>query len=228
MKYNYVTVEGCIGAGKTTLAEKFATDFNAQIILERFKDNPFLAKFYQDKEHYAFPLEMSFLTDRYQQLKTLLSKRDLFTNLVISDYFIDKCYIFSKNNLKEDEYNLYLQVYEIISSYLPKPEIIIYLYNSIEQLMKNIAHRGRDYEKSITPEYLAGIQASYMNYLSHITSIPVVIVDTHELDFVKNVEDYEYLKALMDRDYPNGVTTIIPGEEQESLKMWGFSAASAI
>ena len=220
MKYNYITVEGCIGAGKTTLAEKLAEDLNAQLIPERFKDNPFLAKFYKEPEHYAFPLEMSFLTDRYQQLKTLLSQRDLFTDLVVSDYFIDKCYIFSKNNLKGDEYNLYIQVYDIISSYLPKPDIILYLYNSIEQLLKNIAHRGRDYEQDIAPEYLQDIQASYMNYLRHITNIPVVVVDTHELDFVKNPSDYQYLKSLLDKVYPNGMSIVIPGEEQESLKLW--------
>lgn len=213
MKYNYITIEGCIGAGKTTLAEKLAKEFNAQIVLERFVDNPFLAKFYKDPVHYAFPLEMTFLTDRYQQLKSLLSQRDLFTDLVISDYFIDKCNIFSKNNLQEDEYNLYLKIYEIISTYLPKPDIIFYLHNSIEQLLKNIARRGRDYEQNISPDYLTDIQASYMNYLRHVTSFPVVIVDTHELDFVKNPADYEFLKSLLDRDFPKGLTTVIPGDE---------------
>lgn len=213
MKYNYITIEGCIGAGKTTLAEKFAKEFNAQIVLERFVDNPFLAKFYKDPEHYAFPLEMTFLTDRYQQLKSLLSQRDLFTDLVISDYFIDKCNIFSKNNLQEDEYNLYMKIYEIISTYLPKPDIIFYLHNSIEQLLKNIASRGRDYEQDISSDYLTDIQASYMNYLRHVTSIPVVIVDTHELDFVKNPADYEFLKSLLNRDFPIGLTTVIPGDE---------------
>lgn len=223
MKYNYITIEGCIGAGKTTLAEKLAADLNAQLILERFKDNPFLAKFYKEPEHYAFPLEMTFLTDRYQQLKTQLSQRDLFTDLVVSDYFIDKCYIFSKNNLKGDEYNLYLQVYDIIASYLPKPDIILYLYNSINQLLKNIAHRGRDYEQSIAPEYLKDIQSSYMNYLSHMQNIPVVVVDTHELDFVKNFSDYQYLKSLLEKDYPKGMSIVIPGEEQEALKSWEIS-----
>lgn len=213
MKYNYITVEGCIGAGKTTLAEKLSEDLNAQIVLERFIDNPFLAKFYKDPEHYAFPLEMTFLTDRYQQLKTLLSKRDLFTDLVISDYFIDKCHIFAKNNLQGDEYNLYIKVYDIISAYLPKPEIIIYLHNSIEQLLKNIAHRGRDFEQNIAPEYLQDIQGSYMNYLGHLSNIPVVIVDTHELDFVKHIEHYKYLKSLLDRDFHTGINMVIPSED---------------
>lgn len=210
MKYNYITIEGCIGAGKTTLSEKLAADLNAQLVLERFSDNPFLAKFYKDAEHYAFPLEMSFLTDRYQQLKTLLSQRDLFTDLVVSDYFIDKCNIFSRNNLHSDEYNLYLKVYDIISSHLPKPDLIIYLHNNIEQLLKNIAARGREYEKEISSDYLQNIQSAYMNYLQHLQNIPVVIVDTHQLDFVKRAEDYNYLKSLLYEDYPNGITTLIP------------------
>ena len=213
MKYNYITIEGCIGAGKTTLAEKLTQDLNAQIVLERFVDNPFLAKFYSDPAHYAFPLEMTFLTDRYQQLKTLLSQRDLFTDLVISDYFIDKCFIFAKNNLQGDEYNLYIKVYEIISQHLPKPDIIFYLHNSVEQLLQNIAHRGREYEQNIASDYLQDIQGSYMNYLSHITNIPVVIVDTHQLDFVKNEKDYEYLKSLLDRDFQPGMSMVIPSEE---------------
>ncbi len=209
MKYNYITIEGCIGAGKTTFAEKLAKDLNAEIVLERFIDNPFLAKFYKDPTHYAFPLEMTFLTDRYQQLKTLLTQRDLFTDLVVSDYFIDKCDIFAKNNLQSDEYNLYLKVYEIISAYLPKPDIIIYLHNSIEQLLKNIASRGREYEKNISPDYLQDIQSRYMNYLRQITNIPVLIVDTHNLDFVKNESDYQRIKDLFSNDYPNGITTVI-------------------
>ncbi|MBO4646178.1 MAG: deoxynucleoside kinase [Bacteroidales bacterium] len=213
MKYNFITIEGCIGAGKTTLSERLAQELNAQLVLERFVDNPFLPKFYKDPEHYAFPLEMTFLTDRYQQLKTLLSKRDLFTDLVISDYFIGKCAIFSKNNLQADEYNLYINVYDILSSYLPKPEIIFYLHNSIEQLLKNIAKRGRDYERHITADYLQDIQSSYINYLKRLNQIPVVIVDTHELDFVNREHDYLYLKSLLERSYSNGVTTIIPTED---------------
>ncbi len=209
MKYNYVTIEGCIGAGKTTLAEKLANDLNAEIVLERFVDNPFLAKFYVDPVHYAFPLEMTFLTDRYQQLKTLLTQRDLFTDLVISDYFIDKCDIFARNNLQSDEYNLYLKVYEIISAYLPKPDIIMYLHNNIEQLLINIANRGREYEKNITADYLQDIQSRYMNYLRQINNIPILIVDTQDMDFVKKPEDYQKLKKLLDNDYPNGINTII-------------------
>jgi deoxyadenosine/deoxycytidine kinase len=194
MKYNYIVIEGCIGAGKTTLAQKFAVDFNAELILERFADNNFLPKFYKDPIHYAFPVEMTFLTDRYQQLKSLLSQRDLFTDLVIADYFIDKCIIFAMNNLPGDEYNLFSKVYDIISSYLPKPDLIIYLYNNSESLLKNIAKRGRDYEKEISANYLINIQDSYINYLKHYNHIPILIVESHNLDFVEHGDDYLKIK----------------------------------
>ncbi len=208
MNYNYIVIEGCIGAGKTTLAEKFSKDLNAELILERFADNSFLPKFYKDPLHYAFPLEMAFLTERYQQLKTLLSKRDIFTDLVIADYFIDKCIIFSKHNLQSDEYNLYTKVYDIISTYLPKPDLIIYLYNNESKLLQNIAKRGREYEKDIAPDYLTNIQDGYMNYFKHYEKVPIVIVEAHNLDFVKNIEDYEQLKQLLYQTYPPGITRI--------------------
>jgi deoxyadenosine/deoxycytidine kinase len=209
MNYNYIVIEGCIGAGKTSLAEMFAEDFNAELVLERFADNTFLPKFYKDPEHYAFPLEMTFLTERYQQLKTLLTKRDLFTDLVIADYFIDKCVIFSKNNLQSDEYNLFTKVYEIISTYLPKPDLLIYLYNTSDNLLKNIAKRGRPYEQEITAEYLESIQENYLNYLKNRTQIPILIVESNKLDFVNNQEDYQKLKDLVSKTYPVGITRII-------------------
>jgi deoxyadenosine/deoxycytidine kinase len=209
MNYNYIVIEGCIGAGKTSLAERLAADFNAELILERFADNPFLAKFYKEPEHYAFPLEMTFLTDRYQQLKNLLSQRDLFTDLVVADYFIDKCAIFSKNNLQQDEYNLFLKVYEIISEFLPKPDILIYLYNSSENLLKNIAKRGRDYEQKIQPEYLESIQENYLTFFKQRAQFPILIVESNALDFVHQQEDYEKIKALFQKKYEIGVHRII-------------------
>lgn len=209
MNYNYIVIEGCIGAGKTTLSEMIANDFNAELVLEQFADNTFLPKFYKDPEHYAFPLEMTFLTERYQQLKSLLSKRDLFTDLVVADYFIDKCVIFSKNNLQADEYNLFTKVYEIISTYLPKPDLLVYLYNSPENLLKNIAKRGRPYEQEITAAYLESIQENYLTYLKQRTQIPILIVESNHLDFVNNPEDYQKMKQLISKSYPLGITRII-------------------
>jgi deoxyadenosine/deoxycytidine kinase len=209
MTYNYIAIEGCIGAGKTTLAEMLAVEFNAELILERFADNPFLAKFYKDPTHYAFPLEMTFLTDRYQQLKNLLSKRDLFTDLVIADYFIDKCAIFSKNNLQQDEYNLFLKVYEIISGFFSYFYLLVYLYNSSENLLKNIAKRGRDYEQEIQAAYLESIQENYITFFKQRAQFPTLIIEANELDFVHNTADYEKIKELLQQQYEPGVHRII-------------------
>ncbi len=206
--YNYIVVEGCIGAGKTTFSKMLAADYNAELVLERFADNPFLPKFYKDPVHYAFPVEMTFLMDRYQQLKNLLSARDLFKDCVIGDYFIDKCIIFSKNNLLDDEYNLYAKVFETISSFLPKPDLILYLYNDTEHLLQNIAKRGREYEKDITAEYLAGIQENYLNYFRQHANMPVLLVDATQLDFVQNPSDYQRLRQLVGRKYPAGIHRI--------------------
>jgi len=209
MNYNYIVIEGCIGAGKTSLAEMLAAEFNAELILERFVDNPFLAKFYKDPTHYAFPVEMTFLIDRYQQLKSLLSKRDLFTDLVIADYFIDKCAIFSKNNLQQDEYNLFLKGYEIITGFLPKPDILVYLYNTPENLLKNIAKRGRDFEQDIQAEYLAKIQDNYLTFFKQRAQFPILIIEANELDFVNRVNDYQNIKTLFNNQYDIGVHRII-------------------
>ncbi len=209
MNYNYIVIEGCIGAGKTSLSEKLALDFNAELVLEQFADNTFLPKFYKDPVHYAFPLEMTFLTERYQQLKSLLTKRDLFTDLVIADYFIDKCVIFSKNNLQTDEYILFTKVYEIISTYLPKPDLLIYLHNSPENLLKNISKRGRPYEQDITEDYLKSIQDNYLMYLKQRSQIPILIIKSNQLDFVNNQDDYLQIKNLISKKYPIGITRII-------------------
>ena len=206
--YNYIVVEGCIGAGKTTLTKMLAQDYNAELVLERFADNPFLPKFYKDPLHYSFPVEMTFLMDRYQQLKSLLSARDLFTDFVIGDYFIDKCIIFSKNNLLTDEYNLYKNVFDTISSFLPKPELILYLYNDTEHLLQNIAARGREYEKDITAEYLNNIQDSYISYFKQHANIPILLLETAKLDFVKNAEDYEQIKRILEVRYDAGIHRI--------------------
>jgi deoxyadenosine/deoxycytidine kinase len=209
MKYNFIAIEGSIGAGKTTLAEMLAADFNAELILERFADNPFLAKFYKDPEQYAFPLEMTFLTDRYQQLKNLLSKRDLFTDLVIADYFIDKCAIFSKNNLKQDEYNLFLKIYDIIADFLPKPDLLLYLYNDSKNLLKNIAKRGRKYEQEIKAEYLESIQENYLTFFKQCSRFPILIIESHTLDFVNQSGDYQKIRNLFQQKFEIGVHRVI-------------------
>lgn len=206
--YNYIVIEGCIGAGKTTLSKMLAEDLNAELILERFADNPFLPKFYKDPVHYAFPVEMTFLMDRYQQLKNLLSERDLFKDFVIGDYFIGKCTIFSKKNLLSDEYNLFKNVFDTIASFLPKPDLLMYLYNDTDHLLRNIAKRGRQYEQDITAEYLSEIQDSYLTYFKQNTNIPILLIETSQMDFVENQDDYLKLKKLIDKKYNPGIQTI--------------------
>lgn len=183
-------------------------EFRAEQVLEQFNENPFLAKFYADPVHYAFPVEMTFLMERYRQLKKLLSERDLFTDFVIGDYFIDKCVIFSRNNLLPDEYNLYRSVFDVLSSYLPKPDIILYLYSDIPRLLRNIAGRGREYEKNISADYLEHIQQSYLTYFKEHADMPVLLLEASKLDFVQNPDDYGKIKALIKASYPAGVHRI--------------------
>ena len=207
--YNYVVVEGSIGAGKTTLTTMLAADFNAELVLERFADNPFLEKFYKDPEHYSFPVEMTFLMDRYQQLKNLLTARDLFTDFVIGDYFIDKCLLFSKNNLSKDEFSLFKTVFDTIAGFLPKPDLILYLYTKPDRLLKQIAKRNRSFEKDITIEYLTDIQEKYLTYFRENQQIPILLVDTENIDFVENKADYQHFKELITNHYPAGIHRII-------------------
>ncbi|MDD2411868.1 MAG: deoxynucleoside kinase [Bacteroidales bacterium] len=205
MNYNYLVIEGCIGAGKTCFSKRLAEDYNAKIIYEQFADNSFLPKFYEDPQRYAFPLEMSFLTDRYNQLKNKLTQTDLFSQYTIADYFIDKCLIFSKNNLNKDEYSLYLKIFDIINSFIPKPDLIVYLYKDVDLLLKNIKKRGRDYEQNIDYKYLDDIQKGYLDYFKLLSNIPIVIIDTNKLDFVSFEEDYQYLKTVINKKYENGI-----------------------
>lgn len=189
-KLNYIAVEGNIGAGKTSFSTMVSEDFNAKLILERFKDNPFLPKFYENKERYAFPLEMSFLADRYQQLSDDLAQYDLFKDFVISDYDVFKSLIFAKITLHEDEYALYHKLFHLMYKELVKPDLYIYLYQNTDRLLENIKARGRDYEQNIQPDYLVEINKSYLNFIKTQTNMKVQIIDISGKDFVNNRADY--------------------------------------
>ncbi|MFV8354759.1 2-amino-4-hydroxy-6-hydroxymethyldihydropteridine diphosphokinase [Flavobacterium sp. XS1P32] len=192
-QFNYVAFEGNIGAGKTTLATKISEDFNAKTVLERFADNPFLPKFYKDQNRYAFPLEMSFLADRYQQLSDDLAQFDLFKDFLVADYHIFKSLIFAKITLAEDEYRLYRNLFDIIYREMPKPDLYIYLYQNSERLLQNIKKRGRSYEQKIPAEYLDKINSGYLDYIKSQTDLNVLIIDVSDRDFVKNQEDYLFI-----------------------------------
>lgn len=189
-KYNYIAIEGNIGAGKTSLATKISRDYNAKLILERFADNPFLPKFYEDAPRYAFPLEMSFLADRYQQISDDLSQLDLFKDFIVSDYDVFKSLIFSKVTLQEDEFKLYRKLFDLMYKEIKKPDLYLYLYQNTERLQENIRKRGRDYEQDIDNEYLEKINSGYLEFLKNQTALNVKIVDISNKDFVKNRADY--------------------------------------
>ena len=191
--FNYIAIEGNIGAGKTTLASKLAEDCNAKLVLERFADNPFLPKFYKDQSRYAFPLEMSFLADRYQQLSDDLAQFDLFKDFVVADYHIFKSLIFAKVTLQEDEFRLYKTMFDIIHKEMPKPDLYVYLYQNTTRLLQNIKKRGRSYEQEIPAEYLEKINQGYLDYIKTQTDLNVLIIDVSELDFVKKQADYVFL-----------------------------------
>jgi 2-amino-4-hydroxy-6-hydroxymethyldihydropteridine diphosphokinase len=192
-QFNYVAFEGNIGAGKTTLVTKIAEDFNAKTVLERFADNPFLPKFYKDQNRYAFPLEMSFLADRYQQLSDDLAQFDLFKDFLVADYHIFKSLIFAKITLAEDEYRLYRNLFDIIYKEMPKPDLYVYLYQNSERLLQNIKKRGRSYEQEISASYLDKINSGYLDYIKSQSDLNVLIIDVSERDFVKNQEDYLFI-----------------------------------
>jgi len=191
--WNYIAIEGNIGAGKTTLASKIAEDFNAKTVLERFADNPFLPKFYKDQNRYAFPLEMSFLADRYQQISDDLAQFDLFKDFIVADYHIFKSLIFAKVTLSNDEVRLYKTLFDIIYKEMPKPDLYIYLYQNTDRLLQNIKKRGRNYEQEIQAEYLEKINNGYLDYIKTQKDLNVLIIDVTEMDFLKNQDDYIFI-----------------------------------
>ncbi|NVK53956.1 MAG: 2-amino-4-hydroxy-6-hydroxymethyldihydropteridine diphosphokinase [Flavobacteriaceae bacterium] len=192
-KYNYIAIEGNIGAGKTSLAKMMSDEFNAKVVLERFADNPFLPKFYEDEDRYAFPLEMSFLADRYQQLSDDLAQFDLFKNLIVSDYYIFKSLIFAQVTLQKEEYLLYRKMFDLMYKEITKPDLYVYLYQNTERLLKNIEKRGRVYEQNISADYLKKIHNGYSNFIKSQLNLNTLIIDVSELDFVNNTNEYQLI-----------------------------------
>jgi deoxyadenosine/deoxycytidine kinase len=210
IRYNYVVIEGNIGAGKTTLATRIADEFNARLILEHFSDNPFLPKFYKEPEKYSFPLELSFLASRYRQLKEELVVQDLFKTFTIADYYFMKSLVFASSTLTGDEFNLYRQIFYIIYGSLPKPDIYVYLHISPDRLLKNIKKRGRIYESDITREYLQTIQESYFSFFRQNPESKYLVIDVNSVDYVDNEEDYRRIvDTIFRKDYPIGLNMVI-------------------
>ncbi len=208
MKYNFITVEGNIGAGKTTLATILSRHFNARLILEEFADNPFLPKFYENKEQYAFPLELFFMAERYKQLKELLHTKDMFRQVTISDYLFTKCLLFAKVNLPEQEFLLYQKLFEIINPQLLQPDLLIYLHAPVNRLKENIKKRNRSYEQSIDPEYLFSLQQTYTQYIKQ-HKLKTLFIDASNADFLGNDAHVEAVLNALEKDYDEGQNFLV-------------------
>jgi deoxyadenosine/deoxycytidine kinase len=206
--YQYLVIEGNIGSGKTSLAQILSQDWNTSLVLEEFTDNPFLAKFYESADRYAFPLELSFLSERFAQLKKEVN-RDIFQPRVIADYFISKCQIFASNNLKDDEWQLFNKMFDIVSNSLPQPEIIVYLYVNTDRLQENIKRRGRSYEQKISDQYLNNIQSQYLQYFQQHPELTILMLDTSEIDFIAEPKWIQIIKKYIVQKYNPGIHRIM-------------------
>jgi len=192
-QFDFIAIEGVIGAGKTALAQLLAERNNARIILEQFEENPFLPKFYEDKKRYAFQTQLAFLASRFKQQEKMTS-RDLFDQFLISDYIFEKDRIFARLNLDDDELALYDNIYGIMTGISAKPDLVIYLQCSVERLMENIEHRGRDYERHIMPDYLQELSDAYNQFFYHYSKAPLMIINASKIDFVNNLNHLAYLE----------------------------------
>jgi len=203
MKYKFITIEGNIGAGKTTLASLLSNKLNARLVLEEFADNPFLAKFYENPAQYAFSVELFFMAERFKQLKDLLSQQDLFQNVTVSDYLFTKCLLFAKVNLPVDEFRLFQRLFEMMQPQLLQPDLLIYLHAPVNKLQENIKKRNRSYEQNIKDDYLFEIQQTYTHYIKQ-HSFKTLFVDASNVDFLNNSEHLEILLDALNRDYTEG------------------------
>ena len=203
--YHYICIEGNIGSGKTSFCELLAKKYEVELILEQFSDNPFLPHFYENPARYALPVELFFMTERYNQLTERLNSGHLFSPLIIADYFFDKTRLFARNNLNEMEFKLFQQIYETLAPQLPRPDIVFYIHRPVEQLKDQITQRGRQIEQQITPQYLRSIQDVYFDYFRMGTDYPVVIVNAENLHFTESEEDFQKLFQLLEKKYHKGV-----------------------
>lgn len=203
MQYHFITIEGNIGAGKTTLAHLLSKHFNARLILEEFADNPFLPKFYENPDQYAFPLELFFMAERYKQLKDMIHTKDLFQSITISDYLFTKCLLFAKVTLPDEEFRLYQKLFDIIHQQLVFPDILIYLHAPVQKLQSNIKKRNREYEQKIPDEYLFKVQETYTSYIKQ-HNIKTIFVDASNADFLGNEKHLKVILDALDKDYEGG------------------------
>lgn len=210
--YQYISIEGNIGTGKTSLCQMIARDHNCQLVMEEFADNPFLPYFYEDPVRYAFTVELFFMTERHKQLQHSVLTPSLFSDFIVSDYCFWKTIIFARKNLNEEEYRLFQRLFHILNNSFPNPDILVYLHRSADKLLEQIRKRGRHYEQKISQEYLQGIQDSYFEFFKSQDSYPILVVEVEHLDFVNNPDHYDEIKRLLGRKY-------MPGTHRISLRL---------
>lgn len=210
-KFDFIAIEGVIGVGKTSLAKLLTERHDARLVLEQFEENPFLPKFYQDRERYAFPTQMAFLASRFKQQQEMLDQ-DLFHQMTVSDYIFEKDRIFARLNLDEDELALYDSIFNIMTGISAKPDLVIYLQSTVDRLMKNIRERDRDYERHITRSYLEELSEAYNHFFYHYNKSPLIIINTSEIDFVSEEKHLDYIEEQIFNEPIRGNThiSIIP------------------
>lgn len=206
--YQFIAIEGNIGAGKTTLSRMMAQDFNCRLILEQFAENPFLPHFYENPERHAFTVELFFMTERHKQLQDEVAQQQLFQQSVVADYFFLKTLLFARNNLNEAEYRLFQRLFHILNANAPKPDLLLYLHRPVESLIANIQTRGREYEQSISAEYLTQIQEAYFDFFKTDPSLPILVVDAADLDFVQTPRHYHNLLSTLHQSHAPGIQRI--------------------
>jgi len=208
LKYDFIAIEGNIGAGKTTLSQMLAKDFDTRLILEEFSDNPFLHMFYENPDRHAFSVELFFMSERYQQIQQTMLAQDLFQQKTISDYFFMKTLLFANNTLTGEEYRLFQRFFNILNANFPKPQLLVYLHRSVEMVMEQIKQRGREYEQEISADYLLKIQTAYLEYFKVENEIPILILDVGDIDFLNNESHYHILRDCINRPYNVGIHRI--------------------
>ncbi|MFZ4543242.1 MAG: deoxynucleoside kinase [Saprospiraceae bacterium] len=194
LPYRYLVIEGNIGAGKTTLCQMLEQDFSAHLVLEQFTDNPFLPSFYEDRERFAFQVELFFMAERHRQLQDSLSQTNIFQPFIVGDYFFLKTLLFAKNNLKDDEYRLFSRLFNVLNTTFARPDLLLYIHRPVEVLLENIRKRARDFERDIDAAYLSAIQTAYLDYFKTQNQLPVVIVDFGDVDYTK--EELQYHRII--------------------------------
>ncbi len=206
----FLAIEGNIGAGKTTLAQRLAKDLNARLILEQFTDNPFLPFFYENPERYAFPVELFFMTERHKQLQETFSAADLFQPAIVADYFFLKTLLFAKNNLNQEEYRLFKRLFNTLNNSFAKPDLLIYLHRPIDTLVRQIENRGRSFEAQIKTDYLQTLQQAYFDYFETQPQFPILVIHATDQDFKDSSVHYHWLLEQLETTYEPGIYHLQP------------------